>query len=922
MPDEDHVGSDDVGHVLLLPTLNSSARADRPWLQQWQRLPQQDTLEGYQLWAVEQRVTHRQSLLPVIIVLTGDANDKIKVDRYRWSEPACETHTHHNETWADLKALFKASNARITLINLLATKQTTERQARNKSGYLPLTALPSLDPSLSVVQLPGGDFGQAVPQLYANINLRRLGLGGRSALRLTSPTGAQQLNFRQTYRLPHNLPSSRPASTDEADRDCFAESVLVLVQLVQHALSLFGLGPVKRTQDGHSTISLPAGSSPVGSSTSNPLARHVLDTLNSGSLTSTSSLVQSQYQATLSQGDGLLCDVTLNALAAFKEEYAGPLLHVPIVDQAALSPQMLASLLSLVIGSKTKLAALGISSIPRDPFTRRNRFLRALENFQRTYRINPVSPTLSRAVLAALNHTYSRSRHSHDSVAGTTKAKVSRVIRTKFDVGLSTLGAAATSVGHSNQNSKIEDVVTTLQNNDNNNNSNTMNSKLGIVNMKGIIEEIETSNLDQFLILFQKVGTGQSISKLWGFKESRRDRKEDEQDNDGNHVRDSLNLRKRRQQFQHRSENNAHQQDLDTDFDGTEPGATTSEGEFTNSNGFGRGVLKGVKRGAGRAGRLLGDNLGFTDAHLASTSNASSRDLSRLTPSVTISSEKSSARQASIDNESGTNNSKSGSLANRLASALSADIGLPTSVRQRLSPSPVLRVPTSSRERNFKEIDQDITFNSRMSLPRRVISDAQGALPTMKTFGYVNEHVKTSFSADKTEFGLKRRHSFNIVEDAPEPSQILSRKRLVLDMNLRATYMKLRQRERELQDMVRALETIRDAYDQAISSIEPLVENKAQQLSILSTSASNLTTHTESYSIQNSNVSKLSIGTSRLSYAQSIVDEKLIDVTDFEKLLKTKVDQNGSIEKGILNLINQMKGGSGFLKFLNFQSWK
>ncbi|KAM0790226.1 hypothetical protein ACM66B_005538 [Microbotryomycetes sp. NB124-2] len=839
------------------------------------------------------RVTDRHALLPVIIVLTGEASDKITVDEYTFKSTTTLTTQEQQQAWSDLKAVFKASNARIT-------------QARDKIGFLPLTALPSLDPSLSVVQLPGGDYRSAASQLFTNINLRRLGLGGRSALRLTAPTGAQQLNFRRAYKLPD------PARNMHArEHDPFEESVLGLVQLVQHALSLFGLGPVTS----HATTNT---NSTLQTSVATPLARQVLNALN----TTPAATSSQPYEPVLEQGDGLLCDMTLDALAIFKEEFAGPILHVPVIDQSTMSSALLSALLSLVIGTKAKMLALGASGIPRDPFNRREKFLRAVRAFQHSFRISPTSSTLTRSFLLALGTTYSRTRG--DSGGGA-KAKVSRALRERIDAGLSTLGAATSGasgtagVGSASGNIGIKD-------DEGGSVAGGATSSLAGTSGKTLsVEDVETSNLETFLHEVARGGAGRSVARLWGLRESRRDRMEGERELDGGGggggggiVRDSLRLRRKRKDYANGKGAGA-DQDM-TDGDGTEPGggATTSDGEST-SHGFGRGVLKGVKQRAGRAGRLLGDNLGFTESHFATVSNASHRDLSKLAPSITISSDKSNSRQGSVDVDS--NASRSGSLATRLASALTTDASLTASVRHRLSPSPHLRSRLSSFDGGEEaQANEAPDGGPRVQMPRRVVSDMQGELPTLATLGsaidldgHDGESSRRHRHATRTihDVRLERRHTINILYDAPEPSQILSRKRLVLDVNLRSMCFKLRQREQELADMVHALQTILNSFDQAISSIEPLVLQKSKHLSTLSESSSRLTTHAESYSQPHSSVSKLSIGTSRLSYAQSVVDEKLVDVVDFDKLLRSKVSGGGGGGGGSGGREDHDNGGSG-----------
>ncbi|GAA5847954.1 hypothetical protein JCM9279_003508 [Rhodotorula babjevae] len=266
---------DDAPPVLLLPALPRHYHA-APWLvQDWVRHGETQ-LRGFQLFAVEQRMTDRHSLMPVIVVLTGDKAECITVERFELRRAASFSSDERAAVWAKAKAVLKHAGARVN--------QTPQ-------GHIPLTALPSLPPSLSLVQLPpvplpfrpssstdsdpphdAADYRHHEPLLIQNINLRRLGLGGRAGFRLppsassassskhapvaSGATPAQQLHFLQAYQLPVPPPSTSPsssastslalplASRPPAPRD-FTRTVLALGRTVQHTLALFGLGPVK-----------------------------------------------------------------------------------------------------------------------------------------------------------------------------------------------------------------------------------------------------------------------------------------------------------------------------------------------------------------------------------------------------------------------------------------------------------------------------------------------------------------------------------------------------------------------------------------------------------------------------------------------------------------------------------------------------
>ncbi|TNY21279.1 hypothetical protein DMC30DRAFT_395430 [Rhodotorula diobovata] len=154
---------------------------------------------------------------------------------------------------------------------------------------------------------------------------------------------------------------------------------------------------------------------------------------------------------------------------------------------------------------------------------------------------------------------------------------------------------------------------------------------------------------------------------------------------------------------------------------------------------------------------------------------------------------------------------------------------------------------------------------------------------------------------------LSRRHSVNLVEDAPEPVVWLSRRTLEVDVNLRVTAWGLRMKEKKLEDMIAAMEAIQRSYDQALASLAAPLARKTAQLDTLSASASKLTARLEAYSASSSPLSLLSTGTSRLQYAQAVLDDKLRDVVEFDRALADKVRPgDGTLEVAVRELERDM----------------
>lgn len=193
--------------------------------------------------------------------------------------------------------------------------------------------------------------------------------------------------------------------------------------------------------------------------------------------------------------------------------------------------------------------------MPKDPFHRRAKFLRAFHAFlvrpntlrwtesdlldpQRTqHRGNDesqFSPFLDLASLSLLSTTYNRSKPTESS-----RAKVTKAIRGRIDASIQLVDSS----------------------------SNYTNLPLSSHKTRG--EDLETSNLESLVREFERgVGEGGTIGWLWAGKERRG-----------------------------REKRRGEEADVDRDT-----GGTTSEGE---KQGFGRGVLQGVRARAGRAGRRL-----------------------------------------------------------------------------------------------------------------------------------------------------------------------------------------------------------------------------------------------------------------------------------------------------------------------------
>ena len=103
------------------------------------------------------------------------------------------------------------------------------------------------------------------------------------------------------------------------------------------------------------------------------------------------------------------------------------------------------------------------------------------------------------------------------------------------------------------------------------------------------------------------------------------------------------------------------------------------------------------------------------------------------------------------------------------------------------------------------------------------------------------------------------------------------------------------------------MQAIQRAYDQALSSLAGPLAHKTAQLDALSATAAQLTKRLEAYSASSSPLSLLSTGTSRLQYAQAVLDDKLRDVVDFDRALDDKVRAgDGTLEVAVRELERDM----------------
>jgi hypothetical protein len=165
------------------------------------------TLEGYELYLVEQWACSRIHPTFIITAYTGDPKHTLKVGVL--GVPTRE------EAWSPrLRVYFKA------------IAQFHAREKDTPLGTLMVTNLSSFPSALTVIPVPDGDIKKHRDDFVVNEDLKRLGCSGRSGMSLSAPAPATQAKFFQLYKTSDRIP--------------LYGAVIELVKLCQVALMIFG----------------------------------------------------------------------------------------------------------------------------------------------------------------------------------------------------------------------------------------------------------------------------------------------------------------------------------------------------------------------------------------------------------------------------------------------------------------------------------------------------------------------------------------------------------------------------------------------------------------------------------------------------------------------------------------------------------
>lgn len=164
------------------------------------------TLQGYEIYIVEQWACSRVHPTFVISTFTGDPSHTVIVGVL--SVPTDES------TWSPrLRMYFDA------------VKQCHARKKETPLGTVMVTDLNSFPSALTVIPVPEGDIKKHREDFIVNENLKRLGCTGRAGLRLQPPAAATEAKFHQLYRTSEKVP--------------LYNAVIELVKLCQIALMIF-----------------------------------------------------------------------------------------------------------------------------------------------------------------------------------------------------------------------------------------------------------------------------------------------------------------------------------------------------------------------------------------------------------------------------------------------------------------------------------------------------------------------------------------------------------------------------------------------------------------------------------------------------------------------------------------------------------
>jgi hypothetical protein len=191
--------------ILLVPSTNTTLplRFD---------VVNQLVIDSYQIYAVEKWIVDRNRPIVTLAVYTGNPSHKVPValSPSPCSQPPDNSHCIHT-----LRLSFPPRSIRgMESCPPAPAQGWCQAERRSSPAFLPLSAHPTscqtphgviMTTSLAhfrsdytIVHIPSGNFFDIQQQLYANINLLRMGCSGRSALSLDEPRYASLSSRKNT----------------------------------------------------------------------------------------------------------------------------------------------------------------------------------------------------------------------------------------------------------------------------------------------------------------------------------------------------------------------------------------------------------------------------------------------------------------------------------------------------------------------------------------------------------------------------------------------------------------------------------------------------------------------------------------------------------------------------------------------------
>ncbi|KAJ3511429.1 hypothetical protein NLJ89_g4105 [Agrocybe chaxingu] len=261
-----------------------------------------------------------------------------------------------------------------------SSAQTAQSQRTRPTASSWFTSLAHFRSDYTIVHIPDGNFPPVRDQLYANINLLRMGCSGRTALTLEDPSDTTKDRFISTYHLPettvaHSLPL--PTSLDHlplTQAQSPSSSPRPKPKSPQIGLGRPSISVIARSerQPHHSTPSLPTRKEKekLLHGKTKERATFVATVLELVKLVQAGLALFGLYGCNESPNsvpanlvlDGLLCDDTVEGIRRWIATIGGPCVGLEPSERLA-DPMFVAALLSLVLSIRNKLAHLGCSSV-------------------------------------------------------------------------------------------------------------------------------------------------------------------------------------------------------------------------------------------------------------------------------------------------------------------------------------------------------------------------------------------------------------------------------------------------------------------------------------------------------------------------------------------------------------------------------